>query len=126
MKNVINYYYNINPSNIYQKDKYFMFSYNDENYCFITYNRPFEEIKGLYELNLQMLNSNLLVHEIILNKDGYAITPMDNISYVLLKVYVNVNKKSKLMDIIEINNSTIMIKYDSVLNRSNWSKLWAD
>jgi spore coat protein YutH len=126
MKNVINYYYNMSPTNIHQKDRNFTFSFEDENYYFVMYNRNIDEIKALYELNIQMLNNNLLVHEIISNKDRYIITLMDNIPYVLLKVYVNVNKKSILRDVIEINNSTLMIKHDPLLDRSNWTKMWSD
>jgi hypothetical protein len=126
MKNVLNYFYNIFPSNIYPKDKYVFFTYDNENYCFHIYNRSLEETKALYDLNVQMINNNLLVHEIILNKDNQAITYIDNIPYILFKVYVNVDKKCSLNDVIEINNSTYMIKYDDILNRSNWIKLWSE
>ena len=49
MKNIINYYYNLNPNKIKQIFNYYYFYVNNELYYFIIYNRKQDDIKAIYE-----------------------------------------------------------------------------
>lgn len=126
MKNLINYYYNLFPDNIHQTDNYLFFLYDNEKYYLFRYDRSLPEVKSLFELNIEMLRRNILVHEIVLNKDRQVITVVDNIPYILMKVYVNEQKKTTLSDINYINANTKFIRPDPLLTRNNWIKLWSD
>jgi spore coat protein YutH len=125
MNHYINYYYNIYPDSIHEENKEIYFNYNDEIYYFVIFNRAIEEANYIYELNVEMIKRGSLVHEIILNKDKSVVTYIDDIPYVLMRVYVNVNKKSDLAEITFINMTNLDIKPNKLLDRSNWPMLWA-
>ena len=125
MNNYINYYYNIYPDSIHEQNKTFYFNYDNEKYYFIMFNRPVEDASYLHQLNLEMIRRGSLAHEIILNKDKNALTVVNDIPYILMKVYVNENKKSDLAEITFISMSNANIKKNKVLDRSDWITLWS-
>lgn len=124
MKNILSYYYGLHPEEIMHiKDSYY-FDYNSSRYVFETFKRPLNDINCLYKINKQMINRNLLVHEIILNNDNNVITYVNNVPYVLMEISVNPNVRINLLDICHINNSSIDMECDSVLERNDWIALW--
>jgi spore coat protein YutH len=125
MNNYINYYYNIYPDSIREQNKTYYFTYNNEIYYFLIFNRPLEDTNYLYELNLEMIRRGSLVHEIILTKDKSVLTMVNDIPYVLMRVYVNETKKSDLSEITFINMSNANIKNNKILDRSDWVTLWS-
>lgn len=92
MNHYINYYYSIYPDYIREQNEKFYFNYNDELYYFLVFDRPLEDSQYLYGLNVEMIRRGSLVHEIILNKDKNVVTFVDEVPYVLMRVYVNTNK----------------------------------
>ena len=94
MKNNIAYYYNLQIDKIYQNKDYYYFTINNEKHELVIYTRDLKEQKEIYELNRKMINSNILVHEIIPNKDKFIVTIINNIPYILYKVYINKEKKN--------------------------------
>ncbi len=125
MSNYINYYYTIYPDAIHEQNKTFYFIYNDEKYFFMPYNRPYEDVKYLYELNVEMIRRGSLVHEIILNKDKSAITLVNDIPYILMRVYINEHNGIKLNDIVFMSISNLNIKPNQTLDRTDWKGLWS-
>ena len=73
MNNYINYYYNIYPEAIHeQSDKYY-FNYNNENYYFVTLDRPADDANYLYQLNQQtsfLTFSSLSIPSTIFSSEG--------------------------------------------------------
>lgn len=126
MKNVINYYYNLYPDDIHQEGDHFYFTYLDDKYYFVPYNRSLDEVIALFELNKEMINRGLLVHEIILNKDKHIIINVDKIPYIMLKIYVNDKLKTSIVDINYFSKNMIGLNYKPILNKSDWVKLWGD
>lgn len=125
MNNYINYYYNLYPGSIDIKNKKYYFLIGQDKYYFIPFNRPVDDIKVLLPLNTEMIKRNSLVHEIILNKNKEAITVVENVPYILLRVYVNENKKIDLSDILFMLDNNEGIIPNNTLNRMNWTQLWA-
>jgi spore coat protein YutH len=125
MNNYINYYYNIYPDSIREQDKNYYFSYENELYYLIIFDRPLEDASYLYQLNVEMIKRGSLVHEIILNKDKNIVTFIDDVPYILMRIYVNINKKSNLSEITFISLNNINIKNNKVLDRSDWVTLWS-
>ena len=125
MKNTIDYYYNIRIKELIKTEKDYYFYINNNEYHLVKYKRPVEDIQSLYKLNINMLNRNIFVHKIILNKDNNPITIINNIPYVLLKINKYGNKVY-LSDINYIQNYSLNIPYDKELLRDNWVKLWCD
>ena len=123
MKNIINYYYNLNPNKIKQIFNYYYFYINNELYYFIIYTRKIEDIKAIYEFNQNMIKRNILVNEIINNTTNTIITYINQIPYILVKVSININKPISLGEIYYL--STNNIPYKNQMMRSNWATLWA-
>lgn len=123
MKNNIMYYYNLNINNIYQNDKCFYFDIENERYELVIYTRDIKEQQAIYELNKKMVISNILVHEIILNKDNYVVTIINNIPYILYKVYINKDKELSLLELTYLSNYNF--EYNDILTRDNWNILWS-
>ena len=122
MKNNIIYYYNIEVSNFVKNGNYYSFYFNDDRYEFNIYTRDFKEENDILKLNRFMVENNILVHEIIPNKNGNVVSIVDNVPYVLYKVYINKDKK------ITLDELTFMSQYDVVgvdsLKRNEWDTLW--
>lgn len=122
MKNTINYYYNLNPSKINQIFNYYYFYINNELYYFIVYNKNTKDIKAIYDFNQEMLQRNVLVHEIINNRNGNILTYVNQVPYILIKINVNINKPIVLAEISYL--SGVQISYPNELMRANWANLW--
>lgn len=126
MKNTINFYYNFFLDELVKKENTYYFYYNGDEYYLIPLNRPSEDVISIYKLNIEIKKRGCLVHEIILNKDKNAITIMNGISYILIKICKYKNDKVFLNDINYIQNMTINIESDKNLFRNDWIKLWSD
>lgn len=124
MKNNIMYYYNLRIDNITQNNNNYYFTINNDNYCFTIYTRDIKESNEIYKLNKYMLSSNILVHEIIPNKDNYVVTIINNIPYMLYKIYINKNKKLTINELTYLSNYTYQV--DKILTRNNWNILWSN
>lgn len=122
MKNVINYYYNLNPNRINKIFNYYYFYLNNELYYFIIYTRKEEDINAIYNFNQELIKNNILINEIINNKNNTIITPVNRTPYILVKIQINQNKDITLSEINYLSN--IKIKYPNNLMRSNWANLW--
>lgn len=126
MKNTINYYYNILIDDFIKSDKDYYFYLNNEEYHLIVFDRPYDDIQPIYKLNMEMKKRGCIVHEIIINKDNSAITLINNIPYILIKLCRYKNDRVFLNDINYIQNMTNNINYDKSLLRVDWVKLWSD
>lgn len=122
MKNVINYFYNLNIADIYNKDNIYYFYYNDELYHFYIYNNNIKNITLTKDIN-NSLKNNTLIHEIITNKDNSIITYYNNIPYILCKISININKPITLGEITYLANKTIST--DTKITYHSWQDLWS-
>ena len=124
MKNIIAYYYSLYPDEIVKQGNSYFFSYFDSDYVFEPFNRPLSDAQCLFEINKQMISRNILVHEIILNNDQKILTYVNNAPYVLMEIFINKKASITLSEICYINNNSINIKCDKILNRYDWVSLW--
>lgn len=124
MKNILIYYYNLQPQNIHQKDDMYYFKFNNQKYYMLPVYRNNDEMVSIYEINRELINKKFLVHEIILNKDNNILVEFNGLNYILLKSYLKENRKVSLKDINFLESNTNIIKKDTILNKSNWISLW--
>ena len=124
MKNTINYYYNLNPNKINQIFHYYYFYVDNELYYFKIYTRREKDIQAIYQFNQEMLHRNIMVNEIVNNRNNNIITYVNQIPYILTKISININKPIYLTEISYLSN--IYIPYKEELMRSNWANLWAN
>lgn len=124
MNNIIDYYYNLHPSQLIYKDGKYSFEYLNKNYTFEKVARPISDIEALYNVNKKMLERNILVHKIIPNIQNNIVTFVDGYSYILMEVFINKDARINLSDLCYINNNSILIECSEVLNRYDWATLW--
>ncbi len=124
MKNILAYYYGLHPDEISHLDDKYFFTYMDKNYVFQIFSRPLSDVDSLYKINRQMIERNILVHEIIINNENKILTYVNNISYVLMQIYVNKDARITLPEICHINNNSINIECDKIIGRYDWITLW--
>lgn len=124
MKDTINYYYNLNPNKIKKIFDYYYFYLNNELYYFVIYDRRISDVNSIFEFNQKMLYLDVSVNEIINNKNNTIITYVNKVPYILMKVFVNINKPLSLSEISYV--SSIKIPYQNNLMRSNWAMLWSN
>lgn len=124
MKNILAFYYSLHPIEISHVNNMYFFEYLGNNYVFCPFDRPLSDVDSLYKINKQMVSRNLLVHEIVINNENSILTYINSIPYILMEIYVNKNVVITLADICHINNNSINIECDEVINRYNWVILW--
>lgn len=124
MKNILAYYYSLHPEEIHHKDDKYFFEYLDSKYVFEPFKRPLGDIDCLYKVNRQMTTQNLLVHEIIINNENRILTYVNNVPYVLMETFVNDKAGITLAEVCHINNGTMNVECDKILDRYDWITLW--
>ena len=124
MKNACIFYYNLNPEVIHQKDGVYYFKINEERYYLFPCYRSREELNSIYKISSELINKNIYVHQIVLNKDNNIITIIDNIMYVLLKIYIKENEFINVDNISYLTNNTLIKKEKDILIQKDWASLW--
>ena len=122
MKNIINYFYNLNITKLTNKDNIYSFYDNDELYHFYIYNNNIKNLdltKDIYD----SLKNDTLIHEIIINKDNSIITYYNNIPYILCKINININKPITLGEINYLSSKVIIT--NSKITYHSWQDLWS-
>lgn len=122
MKNVLNYYYNLNPIDIHLSNGIYKFNYNNEFYVLYPTNLSVSEIENSYRISLYLLNRGFYTNQIIPNNKNGLYIELNGDKFVLMKALNNSDNIIKISDIINFsNNSRIEIKET---NRKKWYDLW--
>ena len=119
MNNFIKFFYGINIDRVIYNDKYYSFIYRGYVYRLYVYDGTNDEIKFLYEVNRQLVG-NTLMSEFVVNSNNELISSYNGISYVLIRVFINVNKGITLSEISFV--SKVLSKVGISVN---WGLLWS-
>ena len=122
MKNIINYFYNLNITELTNKDNIYSFYDNDELYHFYIYNNNIKNLDLTKDID-DSLKKDTLIHEIIINKDNSIITYYNNIPYILCKINININKPITLGEINYLSSK--VISTNSKITYHSWQDLWS-
>ena len=117
MKNFIEYFYNIKIDKIFYEKDYYFFTYSGYTYKLYALTSEYD-VNFLLYINQKML-INTLVSEIIFNKNMEIISVYNENRFMLIKIFVNMNKNISLSEILFLNNY-LNSKKLSV----NWGQLW--
>lgn len=126
MKNAIMYYYNLIPDNIRLINKYVKFNVDNTSYVLEKLERNPEELNDIYELSNYLLQHNVLCHQIIPNINNQIITIINDSSYVLMKIFVDVKKNISEEDLFVFSNIIIDKGNFNKIRRDNWLELWTN
>ena len=119
MNNFVEYFYGIKVDKVFYNGKYYSFVAGGYAYRIYMYTDSHNDIKFLYELNKKLV-ANTLMSEIVVNRNNEVVSSYNGGSYILVRVFVNVEKKISLEEISFISNS--MYRVDLNIN---WGALWA-
>ena len=122
MKNIINYFYNLNITELTNKDNIYSFYDNDELYHFYIYNNNIKNLDLTKDID-DSLKKDTLIHEIIINKDNSIITYYNNIPYILCKINININKPITLGEINYLSSK--VISTNNKITYHSWQDLWS-
>ena len=86
MKENLNYYYNLNLSDIDENEGIIHFIFNKEHFYFVPLNRDIKELDDILKVTNELRTKGLLVHDLILNKMGSYITNISNTNYLLMRI----------------------------------------
>ncbi len=123
MKNVINYFYNLQPDNIRQQGKQFRFDIDNNSYVFLPYCRLETEIKDLQLLATFLLSLGIYCHQFVFNINSTIITVVNNKPYVLLLIYLKNNRILLFEDLIWFTEIKSLPDLKSITT-DDWFSLW--
>ena len=120
MNNFIEYFYGIKIDKVIYSEKYYSFSYNSNIYRLYSYNDSPKNLKIMYDINKQLIR-NTLMSEIVVNRNNDIISYYNGNAYILIKIFVNINKSITLEEISFISKSLYQKKISV-----NWGMLWSN
>ena len=118
MNNFIDYFYKIRVQKIEYCKKYYSFIYQGYMYKLYLLDSNIN-VNVLVNMN-KMLVGHTLVSEIIINKDNEYISKFNNQSFILIKIFANVDNKITLDEINNLANSLYTLNLNI-----NWGILWS-
>lgn len=118
MNNFLEYFYNIKVNKIIFNKNYYSFIYQGYIYKLYVVNENIN-INFLVNLNKRLLESTL-VSQIVINKENNYISYYNNNRYLLIKIFVNLNKKISLSELCYFDD----LLYTKDIN-INWGILWS-
>lgn len=123
MKNALIYYYNLYSNDIRQV--YGNYKITSDNAKYVLYNCEMyaNNINFVYYISNYLLNRGIKVHQIILNNNKQIITFINNIPYVLMKVFVD-DDYVTINDILKFSN--IIVEENENITLHKWSALWTN
>lgn len=99
MKNVINFYYQINIENIHLANGIYYFTYQNTSYEFVPYDKNPQNLIPIYQLNQALSTRGSYYDEIILTKEHTPYVFVDQKCFCLLKKSPVVNDRMSFYDI---------------------------
>lgn len=123
MKNIINYYYNLNLIDLFEIDNMYYFNYKNNDYFFLIFDRPIEDANSIFNTYLELKKRQIITNDIITNKNNQVLTIVNNIPYILIKDNTR-NKCISINDILYIQNNTIGVINEKKMYRNDWVKMW--
>lgn len=126
MKNAINYYYNLYPINIYQKDKLYKFSINEIDYYLVPYTNDLKQLHISYELYKILYQYNIYCHQIIQNRQYELSTTINEKQYVLLKTAKYNDEKLNFNSIMYYPRVTSSLHLENINHHKHWRELWME
>jgi len=124
MKNALNYYYNLNPNNIYKKDNMYKFEHDNEYYTLLDITNNNKNLNDIYNMTIELNRKGIYTHQIILNSQNSIETYINNNKYVLLKTYGKMDETIKIEDIINFSIITSNLNLSTKIKKDNWYQLW--
>ncbi len=123
MRNLINYYYKLEPEDIHHSGNYYTFNIEKDFY-------RLQDIKDIsvetvYDLVLELYQKGIYTHQILRTITNEFSVIFNQKRYVLLKYMDGENKGLSLENIYYFQNFLYSISVEKAMNTSKWGDLWS-
>ena len=127
MKNLINYYYNIELEEEPVKTKdFYSFVKENKKYYFVPFNRKYEDILDLNTIINTFKLKKIDLHQILMNRDGLFLTKFGENNYILMEVSDSELDEYNLKDIIKFCRINKLNSQTLSCYQNNWANLWSE
>ncbi len=123
MKNIINYYYNLNIENIHLTKGIYYFKNQNQSFMLTPFYQDEKHLLDLYQLNQKLRLTNPRYYKIYLTKDQLPYILVDGTCYVLLGITSVVHDSLSFFDLSK-DSISIDSSFSSLL-RFPWQKMWS-
>lgn len=120
MKNAIYYYYNLECEELIKRNEKYIILSNNSYYALLPCIFNNENINELYKLNNHLLWYGIRTYQFVTNNTNNIITNINNINYVLIKIYNNYKERINLNDIMQFCSIFPVKKGQNI----RWKELW--
>jgi spore coat protein YutH len=124
MKNVINYFYNLYPDKIYEKNGVYYFYINDIKFYVLRFDRSVNELNTLVQISNELYKKGLTNPTFLINRQNNFYMSYDDANYVILKINNNEREEIDLNELFKFNN-LIFGNRQSNLYSEDWTFLWS-
>ncbi len=121
MKNAINYFYNLEVSDIYHIDDNYKFKIGNDYYILLLLKYP-QPLEKIYQLSSTLYQHGIYNHQIILNKEGQLTTMINEKTYLLLWYYQEMKENITLDSIVTFSQQNFSFLENHFME---WDNLWA-
>ena len=125
MKNVLNYYYNLYPTSIHQINKNYRCYVDNDEYLLTVYDGDVNNINELQMLSNFLFQRGIPCHQIIANINNELITIINNLRYILLRIFT-VNRPISIEDLVCF--SAVYVDNNKFKNiaKNSWYNMWVN
>jgi len=122
MKNIINFYYQMNIENIHLTRGVYYFTYREDSYMFVPFYKNVQTLLNLYHLNQKLIQISPYYYQLILNKENLPYIYIDQKCYCLLKCSRVVQDTMSFYD-LPLEHVSIDRSIEPLI-RFPWTHLW--
>lgn len=123
MKNIINYYYNLDCTELRMIGKNYLFKYDNDFFLFCDLSQT--NVDDLLSL-LRQVQSIPYIHTAIYNKNKQIITSDGINNYILFKININQNRYIQMNDVLHLYFDGSVFLTSKYNNNFNWVNLWSE
>ena len=124
MRNLISYYYQLEPSDIHQAKTHYTFMFKNEKYC-LEEVAPIA-IEKVYAFMLELMERGIYTHQIIKTVTNEYSIFFNQKRYVLLKYYVDEKEKVTFPILQEFQRQIRGIPFSNSVQNKGWGELWSE
>ena len=124
MKEMITFYYNLEPTEISQKDNCYEWQEKGERFILFPLSRTEEELKMIYQVCEELKIRHIPVHTFIRNRENKLISKIYEQEYILFKIEAT-KEEMNVIDMIKFQNSLILSLDKKNQYHNNWDILWS-
>ena len=122
MKQTIEYYYDLKIDELFIEKDVYHFIIQKEDYYFFPYFQSEQDLNMIIDYSRKLKSINVNCHDLLLNIKKEHITKVDEVGYILLKVW-NKDKQYNITDIIDFNKKVKIANNNE--KYINWAYLWS-